>query len=187
MDYMNNNDSSLFLRINTMKLLFSSFVVGLFIILSFISSSVAKEAGQVRVAVLPFENADGRMEYNIWCYNIQDSLAKFLKSKDPEEFNYRIVPIDSIETLLADMNIDPANPQYASDLWKVVEKLNCQKVISGNFNIQDGKFLLNAYIYIPELKLPDPRYQVKNIFKDLDKIYEVVPIIGKKLRPAILD
>jgi hypothetical protein len=46
---------------------------------------------------------------------------------------------------------------------------------------------LNAYIYIPELKLPDPRYQVKNIFKDLDKIYEVVPIIGKKLRPAILD
>lgn len=140
---------------------------------------------QTRVAVLPFENADGHMQYNVWCYQLQDSLVKFLKNKDPQEQSYRIVPIDSIEVLLAETNIDPANPQYASDLWKAVDKLSCQKVITGNFNIQGGKFLLNAYIYIPELKLADPNYQVKDIFKDPDKFYEAVQIVGRKLGPGL--
>jgi len=162
------------------------FLISSFIIVFISNNLKAVDSGQVRVAILPFENADGRMEYNIWSYQLQDSLVKFLREKDPEEFNYRIVPIDSIEVLLAEMNIDPSNPQYPSDMWKVVDKLHCNKVITGNFNIQGGKFLLNAYIYIPELKLPDPRYQVKDIFKDLDKVYDAVPIIGKKLRPAIL-
>lgn len=144
--------------------------------------------GQIRVAILPFENADGRMEYNIWSYQLQDSLAKYLFSKDPNEYNYRIVPIDSIEILLAEMNINPFNPQYPSDMWKAVKKLNCQKVITGNFNIQHSKFLINAYVYIPELKLPDPRYQVRDIFKDFndEDIYSAVEIIGKRLRPALL-
>jgi len=154
----------------------------------FFNYAFSQPVGQIRVAILPFENADGRMEYNIWSYQLQDSLAKYLISKDPNEFNYRIVPIDSIEILLAELNINPYNPQYASDMWKVVEKLNCQKVISGNFNIQHKKFLINAYIYIPELKLPDPRYQVKDIFKDItdEDIYSAVELIGKRLRPAIL-
>lgn len=169
-----------------MKKFFVVFLFNLFIIGFIYQNLNAVVPGQVRVAILPFENADGRMDYNIWSYQLQDSLAKFLREKDPEEYNYRIVPIDSIEALLAEMNIDPANPQYPSDMWKVVDKLQCNKVITGNFNIQGGKFLLNAYIYIPELKLPDPRYQVKDIFKDLDKAYDAVPIIGKKLRPAIL-
>lgn len=162
-----------------------SFLLAFFILLNVMYS---QPSGQIRVAVLPFENADGRMEYNIWSYQLQDSIAKYLISKDPNEFNYRIVPIDSIEVLLAELNINPYNPQYASDMWKVVEKLNCQKVISGNFNIQHQKFLINAYIYIPELKLPDPRYQVRDIFKDIteEDIYSAAELIGKRLRPAIL-
>ncbi len=164
---------------------FKSILLTIFIL---VNMAYSQPSGQIRVAVLPFENADGRMEYNIWSYQLQDSIAKYLISKDPNEFNYRIVPIDSIEVLLAELNINPYNPQYASDMWKVVEKLNCQKVISGNFNIQHKKFLINAYIYIPELKLPDPRYQVKDIFKDItdEDIYSAAELIGKRLRPAIL-
>lgn len=150
-------------------------------------TSYSQHQGQIRVAVLPFENADGRMEYNIWSYRLQDSLAKFLQALDPEEFNYCIVPSDSIEAVLASMNIDPANPQYQSDMWKAVEKLNCTRAIMGNFNVQGGKFLINCYIYIVDYKLADPRYQVKDIFKDMDKIMEAVPEIGRKLRPALLE
>lgn len=150
----------------------------------FLSFSIASNA-QIRIAVLPFNNADGRMDYNVWCYNLQDSLAKSLHEKDPQEQYYRVVPIDSIEALMAEMNIDPSNPQYASDMWKAVEKLNCQKVITGNFNVQGSKFLLNAYIYIPELKLADPRFQVKDVFKDMDKFYEAVPIMCRKFCPGL--
>ncbi|MEN6510581.1 MAG: hypothetical protein ABFD00_01955, partial [Chloroherpetonaceae bacterium] len=56
-----------------------------------------------------------------------------------------------------------------------------------NFNVRGGKFLINCYIYIVDYKLADPRYQVKDIFKDMDKIYEAVPEIGNKLRPALLE
>jgi hypothetical protein len=154
------------------------------IIASFFVFAITLNA-QIRIAVLPFENSDGRMEFNVWCYQLQDSLAKSLLEKDPQEQYYRVVPIDSIEALLAEMNIDPANPQYASDLWKAVDKLSCQKVITGSFNVQGGKFLLNAYIYIPELKLADPRFQVKNVFKDMDKFYEAVPIMCRKFCPGL--
>jgi len=117
----------------------------------FFNYAFSQPVGQIRVAILPFENADGRMEYNIWSYQLQDSLAKYLISKDPNEFNYRIVPIDSIEILLAELNINPYNPQYASDMWKVVEKLNCQKVISGNFNIQHKESKKPTILSTPEL------------------------------------
>jgi TolB-like protein len=161
------------------KLIIPSILLFCFIVFS------SALTAQIRVAVLPFENADGKMDYNVWSYKLQDSLAKSLQERDTKEEFYRVVPIDSIEALLAEMNIDPANPQYASDMWKVVEKLNCQRVITGNFNVQGGKFLLNAYIYIPEMKLADPRYQVKDVFKDMDKFYEAVPIMCRKLCPGL--
>jgi len=114
------------------------------------------------------------MEFNPWSYKIQDSLTKYLKARDPEEYNYCVVPMDSIEAVLAQMNIDPTSPEYESDMWKAVEQLKCSRVIMGNFNVRGGKFLINCYIYIVDYKLADPRYQVKDIFKDMDKIYEVV-------------
>jgi len=155
-------------------------------LLIFNSVSYSQPKGQVRIAVLPFENADGRMEYNVWSYKLQDSLIKYLKELDPDELNYCVVPNDSIEAILATMNIDPANPQYQSDMWKAVEELKCTRAIMGDFNVQGGKFLINCYVYIVEYKLADPRYQARDIFKDMDKILEAVPEIGKKLRPALL-
>lgn len=167
-----------------MKKLFFFFTLAL-IICSY--STYSQTKGQVRIAVLPFENSDGRMEYNIWSYQLQDSLTKYLKALDPEEFNYCIVPSDSIEAVLASMNIDPSSPQYQSDMWRAVEELKCTRAIMGNFNVQGSKFLLNCYIYIVDYKLADPRYQVKDIFKDMDKIMEAVPEIGRRLRPALLE
>ncbi len=43
---------------------------------------------QPRIAVLPFKNLDGKLEYNEWCFNLQDSLAKSLKLKDLNESLY---------------------------------------------------------------------------------------------------
>ncbi len=139
---------------------------------------------QVRTAVFPFENMDGQMEYNIWCYNLQDSLIKSLKIADSSNNMYEIVPVDSLEQLLAEMNLNPNNPQYKSDMWKVAEKLNAEKVILGTFNIRAERFLINAYIYDVKIKLPHPRYKAQDIFKAEENIYECVPIIVKRLLPA---
>ena len=107
---------------------------------------------------------DGDLKYNIWSYNLQDSLTKSMGNLEQNGTSYYIVPADSVEIMLADLNLDPNNPQYQTDMWKVAKKLNVKKVVTGNFNIQANRFLLNAYVYDVKLKLPHPQYQARDIF-----------------------
>ncbi len=140
---------------------------------------------QTRIACLPFQNMDGLIRLNILSYNLQDSVANSLRQQDPEEKFYRIVPKDSIEQLLAEFNLDPTSPQYPSDLWKAISKLNVQKVVMGNFNLQAERILINAYVYNARTKLAIPNFQARDMFKAEDKVLEAVPVIVKRLLPAI--
>ena len=97
-----------------------------------IASSIA--FSQTRVAVLPFQNMDGQIDYNILCYDLQEALTEALIEADDTGESYYIVPADSVEIILAELNLDPSNPQYKSDMWKAVELLNIKKVVVGNFN-----------------------------------------------------
>ncbi len=146
----------------------------------------ASAFAQNRIAVLPFKNMDGKMDYNIWCYELQDSLEKKLIEDDPDTLNYVVVPFDSVDILLAEYNLDPTNPQYETDMWKAVKKLKIERVVSGNFYIQRNRLIINAYVYDVEHKQPHPEYQAKNIFKSEDKVLTAVPIIAKKLRQAVI-
>lgn len=141
---------------------------------------------QMRVAVLPFQNQEGKIDLNIWSYQLQDSLQKALLAIDTEQEHFQLVPADSIENLLAELNLDPTNPQYPSDMWKAVASLNVEKVLSGNFYIRAGKLLINAYIYDVRTKLPDNKYQAKNIFKDIEDGMSAVEIILAKLKPLLI-
>ena len=141
---------------------------------------------QTRIAVLPFQNMDGKLERNIWCYKLQDSLTNALKAKDPDCKYFKIVPSDSIEQILAGMNLDPNNPQYLSDMWKAVKILNIEKVISGNFNIQADRYLINAYIYEVRTRMAVPDYQARDIFKSEENIMESIPMIVKRIIKGLI-
>ncbi len=151
------------------------------IIALFLTASVSG-LSQMRVAFLPFQNSTGKIELNKWCYQLQDSLQKHFEALDPTGEKLQIVPFDSIEIILADMNIDPSNPQFASDMWKVVEALNAEYVVSGNFIIQAERFLVNTYIYDVSIKLPMASHQARDIFLPLDKILSGIRPIAKKLQ-----
>lgn len=125
------------------------------------------------------------MSYNKYCYTIADSIRSVLSSNPDNGKTFYIVPVDSVENLLATLNIEPNNPQYESDVWKTVALLNCSKVVTGSFNLQSGRMLLNVYCYNVENKLPDPNDAAKNIFKAPEKIFESVQIICKKIAPAL--
>ncbi len=146
--------------------------------------SIITAYSQVRIAIFPFQNMDGDLKYNIWSYNLQDSLTKSMGNLEQNGTIYYIVPADSVEIMLADLNLDPNNPQYQTDMWKVAKKLNVKKVVTGNFNIQANRFLLNAYVYDVKLKLPHPQYQARDIFKKEEDLYEAVGIIVEELLPA---
>lgn len=149
-----------------------------------INFSISKS--QIRVAVLPFQNMDGKIEKNMICYDLQDSVYKLLATKDTEHKYFYLVPSDSVETVLASLNLDPSNPQYTSDLWKAVKMLNIKKVVMGNFNLQADKILLNGYIYDTKMKLADANNQIRDIFKEENTVLESVNDIVNAILPALI-
>lgn len=158
----------------------------LFLFIILILSIQTEIICQVRIAVFPFQNRDGDMKFNVWCYKLQDSLFKELFTKDPEQKYFILIPADSIEMMLAEMNLDPNNPQYDTDMWTAAEKLNVKKVITGNFNYQAERFLINAFIYDVRMRLPHPTYQARDIFKGEERLFESIPIIVEGLLPAFI-
>lgn len=134
-----------------------------------------------RIAFLPFQNMDGNFSLNIYCYQLQDSLSKAFLATDGESKYFHVVPADSVDLLLAEMNLDPNNPQYATDMWKAAKLLAVEYVITGNFNMQAKRLLINAYIYDVDTKLPDPDYQARDIFKKEEQVLAAVPIMLKNL------
>lgn len=140
---------------------------------------------QTRIAVLPFQNMDGDLSLNLWCYELQDSLTNALLSEDPEENFYRVVPSDSVETLLTEFNIDPNNPQYQSDVWKTIKLLNVKKVVTGNFNIQYNNILINAYIYNVRTRMADPEFQARDIFLEKPEYMKSISIMLPQLIPGL--
>ncbi len=142
--------------------------------------------GQIRIAVLPFQNMDGDLSLNILSYKLQDSVANLLWQHDSEQKHFVIIPSDSIDFLVSQFNLDPTNPQYPTDMWKAVKMLNADVVISGTFNRKAERILVNAYIYDVKTKLAYPEHQARDIFKPEDRVMEAVPLIAKKLLPGLI-
>ncbi len=162
------------------------FIAGYCFLTAMLVFAAAAASAQERVAVFPFRNMDGQIEYNIWCVRLSDSLAVALQQEDPERAVFSIVPSDSVAEILAEMNLDPGNPQYETDKWKAAARLKIPRVIMGNFNIQSGgKMSLNVYIYDVESKLPDANNQAKNLYREIDKALETIPKMVKKILPAL--
>ena len=139
-----------------------------------------------KVAVLPFINATGQMSDQEFSYGLQDSLFQILLASTLDSNStLELISIDDVEDALAQMNIDPSGPQYKSDMWLAAKKLGAKKVITGIINYSDNRYLINAYIYSVKMKMANPKYQAKNIFKSKEQIYESIEIISEKLLPGL--
>ena len=156
-----------------------------FIILLTLILSATMSYSQTRVAVLPFQNMDGNIDYNILCYDLQEALTTALIEADETGQEYYIVHADSVEIVLSELNLDPSNPQYKSDLWKAVQLLNIKKVVLGTFNKQSDKFLMNTYIYDVKMRMAYPNNQAKDIFKTREQILEAIPEIVSAIQPGL--
>ncbi|MCX6156163.1 MAG: hypothetical protein NT007_18595 [Candidatus Kapabacteria bacterium] len=132
---------------------------------------------QIRVTVIPFINTSGNMKFNKFNLMLQDSLQKSFIAKFNGTEKTVFVPFDSVEAVLTGMNVDPSNPQYLSDMWKAIKKLNIQKVVSGDFNYEADKFLINASIIKVSSKLPDNIFKVQDLFYNEDKIFDCIKVI----------
>ncbi len=147
----------------------------------FVQASVA---AQVRIAVLPFRNMDGDLRYNQWCYRFADSVAVLLARADTAGRVYRVIPRDSLELLLGELNLDPTTPQYDSDIWKAAQLLQAEKVVTGNFNLLPGKILVNAYLY--DVRTKRAEGSARNLYRAEERADELSRLIVDRLLPQLL-
>ena len=160
--------------------LFASLLLALLILSSYAFA-------QPKVVVLPFQNMDGNMDLNTICYEMQDSVYKAFLDKNQNHKYLQLIPLEEVEEVLFEMNLDPANPQYPTDMWTAVKKLGAQYVILGRFNVQANRILMNTYIFDVDMKLAYPDYQALDMFKPQEKILESVPYILEQLFPFFVD
>jgi TolB-like protein len=154
-------------------------IVGLLVL------GVASLCAQVRVAVLPVKNLDGNMQLLTYSYAIADSLRALLVAHPEHGRAFVVVPADTVEQVLSEFSLDPTSPQFESDLWRAIAKLNCTYAITGSFEITGGRMVLNLYAYDVATKLADQTNAARNLFKAPEHIFEVLPIAVRKLVPAL--
>lgn len=152
--------------------------------LLFLVASASTAVCQTRVAVLPFRNMDGKIALNAWSVQLADSLRVALEAADPNGEAFVIISPDSLEMAISELNLDPTNPQYDSDVWKAVQSLGASKVVQGNFLTEGERVLMNAYVFDLATKMPEAA-QAKNIYKAKDAIMTAIPLMVKRLLPAL--
>jgi TolB-like protein len=140
---------------------------------------------QTRIVVLPFRNMSHDIKYNAWSYQLSDSLRAALIEMEPSQKDFAIVSADSVELALADLNLDPNNPQYESDMWKAVRNLGAQKAVQGNFQLRGERVLINCYIYDMGSMMADGTNQAKDIYKSPTTYLEAIRPIVKRIRPGL--
>jgi len=154
-------------------------------LMGMIAIGFASVLAQVRVAVLPIKNLDGNMLLLTYSYAIADSLRAHLLAHPDHGRQFVVIPADSMEQALAEFNLDPNSPQFESDIWRAVAKLNCSRAITGSFEITGGRMVLNLYAYDVTTKLADQTHAARNLFKAPEHIFDVIPLAVKKLVPAL--
>lgn len=147
--------------------------------------SAAEALSQSRVAVLPFRNTHGDMKFNERCYDLADSVQASLLNAEGSGTAFVVVPSDSVDLVLASLNLDPSNPQYESDVWRAVEQLKVDKVVTGNFDVRYEKILINAYVYSVSSKMADQTNKAVDLYKPYDQALSLVRIIVKRLLPGL--
>lgn len=140
---------------------------------------------QQRVAVLPFRNMDRDIQYNAWSVQLADSVYKALRQLDGNGTDFVLIEPDSIEMAIADLNLDPTNPQYESDMWKAVRTLGATKAVQGNFQLRGDRVLINCYVYDMTSMLPDGTNQAKDLYKSTTTFLETVRPIVKRIAPGL--
>ncbi len=139
---------------------------------------------QTTVAVLPFRNMDGNIKLDVYSSKLSDSLYKEIE-KIAGDLGIKLITNEQVEKTISSLKEGETHPNYEATMWKAAEMLGTNKVVSGTFNMQNDRLLVNAYIYDSVLRLQDSQNKAINLFKAPESVMEVIPIIVRKLKPGL--
>lgn len=137
------------------------------------------------IAIFPFKNLYGEVQYDDIGWEFADSLEVWFNGQEAANTKYEIVPnIDVRDQMLA-QNVDVKSPSYETDVWTIAEALEADKLIWGTYFVKYNKVFLKVEIIDLSVNMPDP----ENVGESKGLLYEEainsVPNVGAQLLPGL--
>ncbi len=137
------------------------------------------------IAIFPFKNLYGEVQYDDIGWEFADSLEVWFNAQEGANTKYEIVSnIDVRDQMLA-QNVDVKSPSYETDVWTIAEALEADKLIWGTYFVKYNKVFLKVEIIDLSVNMPDP----ENVGESKGLLYEEainsVPDVGAQLLPGL--
>ena len=137
------------------------------------------------IAIFPFKNLYGEVQYDDIGWEFADSLEVFLNAQEGANKKFEIVSnIDVRDQMLA-QNVDVKSPSYETDVWTIAEALEADKLVWGTYFVKYNKVFLKVEIIDLSINMPDP----ENVGQSKGLLYEEainsVPDVGAQLLPGL--
>lgn len=150
-----------------------------------LAASAQGDAKPVVIAIFPFKNLYGEVQYDDLGWAYADSLEVYLNAQAGAGTTYEVLSnIDVRDQMLA-QNVDVKSPSYETDVWTIAEALEADKLIWGTYFVKYGKVFLKTEIIDLSVNMPDP----ENVGESKGLLYEEainsVSDVGAKLVPGL--
>lgn len=137
------------------------------------------------IAIFPFKNLYGEVQYDDLGWEYADSLEAYLNRQAGAGTRYEVVSnIDVRDQLLA-QNVDVKSPSYETDVWTIAEALDADKLVWGTYFVKYDKVFLKTEVIDLSINMPDP----ENVGESKGLLYgeaiQSVPDVGDKILPAL--
>lgn len=137
------------------------------------------------IAIFPFKNLYGEVQYDDIGWEYADSLEAWLNRQEAANTKFEIIPnIDVRDQMLA-QNVDVKSPSYETDVWTIAEALEAHKIVWGTYFVKYNKVFLKVEIIDLSVNMPDP----ENVGESKGLLYEEainsVPEVGEDLLPGL--
>lgn len=142
-------------------------------------------ARPVVIAIFPFKNLYGEVQYDDIGWAYADSLEVYLNAQAAAGTTYEVLSNVDVRDQMLAQNVDVKSPSYETDVWTIAEALEADKLIWGTYYVKYGKVFLKTEIIDLSINMPDP----DNVGESKGLLYEeaikAVPDIGAKLLPGL--
>jgi hypothetical protein len=155
------------------------------IMLVFGITALAAQEEPTTIAIFPFKNLYGEVQYDDLGWSYADSLEVFLNAQPGSGANFALVPNVDVKDQMLAMNVDVKAPSYETDVWTIAEALGASKIVWGTYFTKYGKVYLKVEIIDLSVNMAD----TENVGESKGLLYEEaitsVPTVGEKIVPGL--
>lgn len=150
------------------------------------AAALAQGASEpVVIAIFPFKNLYGEVQYDDLGWVYADSLEVYLNAQAGAGTTYQVISNVDVRDQMLAQNVDVKSPSYETDVWTIAEALEADKLVWGTYFVKYGKVFLKTEIIDLSINMPDPENVGESKGLLYDEAITSVPDVGAKILPGL--